>query len=347
MDFLTYVWIFFSYFGDIAYWLGFTISFLLIYPFLEKRDKEKQKWILYYLLPSVLLSYLSAFILKLIFHIPRICSGLKYCPSTYTFPSGHATIAFAFFVVMFLHFKKSFKIRLLSFLLATLVCISRVALKVHTIYDIFGGILVGTSVALSWNFIFSRIEKEKGKEHFYFRKFIHLSSISIVILTFFVSKIYLFVLTFSLTLLFLISEIFRIKKIYFPIIQEISLYCKKKEEKSFLFEPFLFGFSLAILLLLPKNILLASSIPLIIGDSFAGIIGYKYGKHKIFYNRRKSLEGSLAFFISTFFTLLFFFDLKISLLLSLFSTVIESLLKKFENLLLPFFTSLFYVLITL
>jgi dolichol kinase len=345
MELSTYLWVFFSYFGDVAYWLGFTISFLFIYPFLEKKDKEKQKWILLYLLPAVLLSYFSSFFLKLMFHIPRICIGSEYCPSNYAFPSGHATIAFAFFTIVFLYFRKNPKIYLPIFLLAILISYSRIALNVHTPFDVVGGIVTGFIISLAWYLFFKRIESGKDNLSFYFRKLIHLSGIAIIFLYLNVERHYIFVFLLSLTLVFLISEILRLRKIYFPVIQEISNFCRKKEEKSFLFEPFFFGFSLCILTLLPTKLFIAGSLPLVIGDAFAGLVGYTFGYHKLSYNKVKTLEGSLAFFISTLLSLLVFFNLKISFLLSVFSTLLESILRKYENLILPFSCVAFYILI--
>jgi dolichol kinase/membrane-associated phospholipid phosphatase len=346
MELLTYIWIFFSYFGDIAYWLGFTISFLLIYPFLDKKDKKKQKWILLYLLPAVLLSYFFSFFLKIIFKIPRICVGLEYCPSTYSFPSGHAAIASAFFSIVFINFSKNQKLYLPILLISILTSYSRIALKVHTFYDILGGVLVGTSISLSWYFFFKRIESGRDYKSFYFRKLIHMSGL-VAIIIYLLEKNYAFYLLLLLTILFLISEILRIKNIYLPVLHEISNFCKKREEKGFLLEPFLFVLSLCMLTMLPKELFLAGSVPLVIGDSLAGLIGYRFGSHKLFYNKPKSLEGSITFFASTFVSLLLFFDIKTSFLLALFSTFFESILKRYENLMLPIGCVAFYLLLSL
>jgi dolichol kinase/membrane-associated phospholipid phosphatase len=345
MELSNYIWIFFTYFGDIAYWLGFTISFLFIYPFLDKKNKKKQRWIIIYLLPAVLLSYLSSFFLKLIFQIPRVCIGYDYCPSTYAFPSAHSAIAFSFFTIVLLYFRKNPRIYLSVFLLAILISYSRIALNVHTTLDIAGGILTGFIISLAWYLFFKRIESGKNNLSFYFRKLIHLSGIAIIFLYLNVERIYIFLFMLSITLMFLISEIFRLKKIYFPIIHEISNFCRKKEEKGFLLEPFFFGFSFCVLILLPTKLFLVGSLPLVIGDSFAGLVGHTFSRHKLSYNKAKTLEGSLAFFVLTLISLLIFFDLKISLLLSIFSTLLESVLRKYENLILPFSCVAFYALI--
>jgi len=345
MEFSSYIWIFLSYFGDIAYWLGFTISFLLIYLFLEERDKKRQKWILYYLLPAILLSYASSFFLKLAFKIPRVCEGVTYCPETYAFPSGHATIASAFSTMVFLWFRKNPKVYVSTFILAILVCYSRLALKVHTIYDVVGGGMVGAAISLLWYNFFRKIENRRNALSFYFRKLIHLAATAVIILRLTIETKYILAFVFFITSFFLISEILRLRKIYLPVIHEITRFCKKKEERGFLVEPFLFGLSLCILLFLPVDLFLAGSIPLIIGDAIAGLTGLKFGSHKLPYNKLKSIEGSLGFFISTFIILLLFFDLKISLFLSIFSMLLESVLKKYENLLLPIGSAIFYKLI--
>jgi len=347
MDVPTYFWIFITYFGDIAYWLGFTVSFLMIYPFLDKKDKEKQKWILYYLLPAVLLSYVSSFFLKLVFKVPRICVGESFCPETYAFPSGHATIATAFSVITFLWFRKRPKIYMPIFFLSILIYFSRLELKVHTPIDIIGGILVGLMISIVWYRFFKLVTSDNRISSFYTRKLIHFSGIVIILLRLVLETKYIFIFMSVITLTFLISEIFRLKGFYIPVIHEISNFCRKKEEKGFLTEPFLFSLSITLLLLLPLKLFLIGSLPLVIGDALAGLVGYKFGRHKLPYNKNKTIEGSITFFVSAFLSYTLFLDLQTSLILSIFSTILEGFLKKYENLLLPFSIIAFYKLITI
>ncbi len=347
MELSTYIWIFLSYFGDIAYWLGFMVSFLLIYYLLDKKERKKLRWILYYLLPSVLISYASSFFLKMIFKIPRVCAGLEYCPQTYAFPSGHAAIMSAFFLTTFLWFRKRPEIYMPALIISILVCYSRIALNVHTIFDIVGGIILGGSISLIWHAFFRRIESRKYKYNFYFRKLIHLAGVLIILLKLTVERSYVIAIMLTITLMFLISEILRIRKIYVPIFHEISACCMKREEKGLLIEPLLFALSLTILSFLPTDLFLIGSIPLVISDGIAGLFGYRFGKHRLIYNKSKTVEGSLSFFISSFISLLFFFDIKISIIMSLFSTILESVLRKYENLLLPILCVIFYSLVSI
>jgi dolichol kinase len=131
-----------------------------------------------------------------------------------------------------------------------------------------------------------------------------------------------------------------------PIFYEISEFCKKKEERGFLVQPLFFALSLFILLHFPLDFFIVGSVPLVIGDGLAGLIGYRFGSHKLFYNKNKSIEGSIAFFISTLISFLLFFDVKISFILALFSTILEIIIKKYENLILPFGCVLFYFVLS-
>ena len=54
--------------------------------------------------------------------------------------------------------------------------------------------------------------------------------------------------------------------------------------------------SCIIIYILPKNIAILSLLIMTISDSFASLIGRRYGKIKLF---NKTLEGTLAFFLSS------------------------------------------------
>lgn len=62
---------------------------------------------------------------------------------------------------------------------------------------------------------------------------------------------------------------------------------------------FFFGSLLVLLIFGSKiEVACASIIILAWGDSFSTIAGRRFGKHKIFYNREKSIEGSMGGFLS-------------------------------------------------
>ncbi len=70
-----------------------------------------------------------------------------------------------------------------------------------------------------------------------------------------------------------------------------------------------FSFLLAVLLCLivfGQAIAIIACITLSFGDAISTVIGKKYGAHKIFWAKPKSVEGSLAFFITSFSAILIF-----------------------------------------
>jgi dolichol kinase len=74
---------------------------------------------------------------------------------------------------------------------------------------------------------------------------------------------------------------------------------------------------------------------ILIGDPLATIIGIKFGKHKIFYNKKKSIEGSLAYLLASF-ALGYIIIGNIALAIALIATFVESLdLKVDDNLSVP------------
>jgi undecaprenyl-diphosphatase len=98
----------------------------------EKRDNKRKKIFL-----ALFVAFVMAVGLKMLLVVERPCFGTENCPSDYSFPSTHATIAFTL-MVGFLN-KKSFP----SFLLLALfVCFTRLNLGVHTFYDIVGALPV-------------------------------------------------------------------------------------------------------------------------------------------------------------------------------------------------------------
>ena len=330
---LGYLWIFFSYFGDIAYWLGFTISFFLIFPFLEERDREKTRWIYLLLIPTILCSYGISLIIKQIFQISRPCIGLANCPSTYSFPSGHATIAFTFVTIILLKFRKKIFIPLIF--LAMLVGISRIALGFHRPIDVIAGSLLGILFSFIGFYSYKKVFIE-GVSKFILRKVFHSFGILIILLNeVFGTKITFYFLVSS-SIIYLVSEILRINQIYFPFFHDMTEKCIYKNKlRRMVLNPFYYLLALSILILFPQKVFYISSISLVVGDSFASLIGKEFGKHKFFYNPKKSLEGFLAFFLSTFLIYIFMIDPFRAFLLAILGAFFESVYKKMENFLLP------------
>jgi len=160
------LWVFISYFGDIAYWMGFTVAFFIVYPLLDKKDKKKIDWVIYALLPAIFLAYAAHLALEISLEVPRPCAGLPSCPSGYSFPSGHMTIISAFATIATIYGKKN-KLYLWSIPLAVLVGLSRVFLNFHTPVDVIGGAFVGIASSIAIYRLSDKIKTLLHRLHVY------------------------------------------------------------------------------------------------------------------------------------------------------------------------------------
>ncbi|NPA32773.1 MAG: phosphatidate cytidylyltransferase [Aquificae bacterium] len=80
---------------------------------------------------------------------------------------------------------------------------------------------------------------------------------------------------------------------------------------------------------------------LALGDGLSTLAGKLIGRHRLFYNPEKSLEGTLAFFLGSFLGLSFFLEPLEAFFISLVCALFESLpLGVDDNLTLPIFASL-------
>ena len=173
------------------------------------------------------------------------------------------------------------------------------------------------------------------------RKMIHLSSVLIIFLDSYVGHEIAIYSLFFMTLIYSISEFLRVNsKFRVPVISDITEYCSYSfEKKTFVYSPLAFALSMLVLLMFFNKVhAYVGIIALGLGDFMAGLIGKKYGKIKIFYNKKKSFEGSLSMVFVVFFgSLLFTQDILTSLIVSLFATFIESLSNEaVDNLTVPF-----------
>jgi len=138
-------WQFLSIFGNLQFWIGAAAMVFIIYFLVPKQSKKYIAWFVFGALPAVVVSWLIAEGLKLLFKIPRPCVGLSFCATGYSFPSGHAAVIFAAMTVAIIY-SKSRKMDLSFFALALIVSLSRVFLGLHTIEDIAVGGLIGFAV---------------------------------------------------------------------------------------------------------------------------------------------------------------------------------------------------------
>ena len=115
---------------------------------------------------TLFLTECVTFLLKVFFHHPRPLDGLILADDRYSFPSGHATIAVAFYGIVATVLLRQYperrwlRVGVVSLVggLIMLIGASRVALGVHYTEDVLFGYAIG---ALSW-VIFFFVSRPKG-----------------------------------------------------------------------------------------------------------------------------------------------------------------------------------------
>lgn len=123
----------FSLFSDYYMYLILPLSLILFYKQVGRKRVIS-------LIVCLILVYFSVTYLKEVFQEQRPCNEyLKVsCPADYSFPSGHATVAFAF--AFFSLGTVAFPFYYVS---AFLIAVSRIYVGVHVLNDVVGGVVVG------------------------------------------------------------------------------------------------------------------------------------------------------------------------------------------------------------
>ena len=141
-----------------------------------------------------------------------------------------------------------------------------------------------------------------------FRKLIHLTSLSIPIIYYFITEETAAIILGILTAVALILDLGRylhpetgkiFYKVFGFLLREHELDHKKKNLNG---ATYVLISALVSVLIFPKVIFISAFSILIISDSAAALIGRKFGKHKFL---SKSFEGTLTFFVSACIVILF------------------------------------------
>ena len=126
--------------------------------------KVKKKYIQlgFLIVVTFIVSYLIATGLKSFFKTPRPCIGLPRCPSGYSFPSRHVTVAFAIAMAVYLETKKK-NYGLVLFFAASVIAVERIITFVHTPSDVVGGLFLGCLIGWSMQrlYVIARFLYEK------------------------------------------------------------------------------------------------------------------------------------------------------------------------------------------
>ena len=140
------------------------------------------------------------------------------------------------------------------------------------------------------------------------RKLIHLSSLSIPIFYYFISRTNAIIILSIVTFIALAIDLLRyfspgFGKVFYSIFGILLRKHELDEQKKNLNgATYVLISALVCVILFPKVFFVTAFSILIISDSMAALIGRKFGHHKFL---SKSLEGTLAFFISASIVVLF------------------------------------------
>ncbi|MCT4635129.1 MAG: hypothetical protein N4A31_02630 [Rickettsiales bacterium] len=188
------------------------------------------------------------------------------------------------------------------------------------------------------------------------RKIFHLSSLWIPFLYFYLSTKMMLVILLPLTIISIIIEVSRklspeLNKVINNLIGGIM---RDKEEESISGATYLLIASTISVILFNKEVAILALTVLMISDSFAALIGRKYGKVSFL---GKTLEGSLSFFLSgmaVYCFLVIFCDFTLPLNVSTFAifsaTIVELFAKKLrldDNLAIPLSIGLVFELVSI
>ncbi|MDN3513426.1 MAG: haloacid dehalogenase-like hydrolase [Candidatus Brocadia sp.] len=175
------------------------------------------------------------------------------------------------------------------------------------------------------------------------RKCLHILIAFVPLFSIFVYNTTLIVL-FSLLIIYMASECLRVNGYSFPILGGITRSSiRRLEERGFAFGPVTLVLG-AILSLLFFPAIIANTVIWIVAfaDTAATVVGRGIGNHRIPYNMKKSIEGSLAAWLVAFFCGCIYLPLFPAVLAASFSSIIESLpLRSLDNLLMPIGTGIF------
>lgn len=140
------------------------------------------------------------------------------------------------------------------------------------------------------------------------RKSIHLCSLSIPIVYYFTTKEFALTVLIPLTLISLFIDIGRfyfkpLEKIFYKYFGfMLRKHEKNHDEKNLSGASYVFISASLVILLFPKIFVITGFSVLIISDIFAALIGRRYGKIRFL---KKSLEGTITFFVMGLLVILF------------------------------------------
>ncbi|MDQ1280896.1 MAG: phosphoserine phosphatase [Thermoproteota archaeon] len=152
-----------------------------------------------------------------------------------------------------------------------------------------------------------------------------------------------------LTIVYAFSEYFRLRGKRFPLVSKITSKAVVGEESwGFASSPIIFATGITISLFLfsiPVNF--AAITVLTLGDGSATIFGKKFGRRVLFFNKSKSLEGTLLGFAAAFLGTLIFIDPRRGLVAAIVGMIVEAIpLPINDNITIPILSGISMLLIS-
>lgn len=329
---------------NIGIFFAFICSFPLILAislFAGKLINEKRYDIFTMLLLCMGIGVWIGFILKRGFHALRPYELFDllapYRADGASFPSMHALIVF-----LILPLCKEVWKKWNAVWISIALCISfaRIYLHVHFLIDVVIGAFIGYEIG---NFVLYLQKKHRIFERLFElfqnqlevrRQLLHLFFGLCIVFLYKSSLITLEIILVSIFLLGLISLFVKRKKLS-KVYRFLSFFEREKHLEMFPMRGviyFLIGAYISFIIF-PENISSASILMLSCGDAVTNIFGKYFGKHAFFYNRKKTLEGSISGIIFSTMIASIFFPIFPSLIASLAAFFVESLplqIGKFE-----------------
>jgi len=181
------------------------------------------------------------------------------------------------------------------------------------------------------------------------REIIHIGSFLLTFVSMFLlGSLLLGTLIVIITLLYILSEIGRIRGINIPVLSFITWKAANKTELyEFATSPIFFALGIAIsLFVFPEPISYVAIAVLTLGDGGAHLFGMKFGKHPLPTDKGKSVEGTIAGFACAFLGATLFVDPLMALIAAAVGMLIEGIPNPLnDNLLLPLVSGFVLVLI--
>ena len=298
------------------------------------------------LILTIIITTILAQTLKVILPVERPCQMINpipnHCPTNNAYPSGHASIAFSF-VYPFLGSKLFF----LFYPLAIIVGYWRVFSGVHTWFDIAGSI---ATAALGYSVAEAVMNKEKRVEHRMNeipRQFIHISVGILMCIGIWVNLIWTFYVILIGTIIGMLVIQLELIGLKLPVADYML---DKFERKGVVPGEGSLYYAVGVLFiigLLRNNPLMIISLILILslGDGLATLLGKRYGKYSLPWNRNKTFEGTIGFIIGGIPALLLL-QTPVTLIVLIVSAFVESLpIKIDDNLTIPVIGSIIFFLL--